>query len=261
MHNYISLMVLQQQQQQQSLLSQASWGRLCSYGFHIYLSCYFLHWFAKPTATLLLYPGLGPAMLRRLEKVFQSTQAELLIFIKNPKNSIHVEQQIKQGQQIRTHEKQIKLQLNGNDNHSYIPQSQKFPNIQDTIRCFIPSNKSIYPLEHFTFLLKMFSAILQQQGLGNKKLHELEGIALSFSSSQEKQPSKQHLFIDIFFFTKIRVIRSSVLSPDQVLSPPLGNKQISAPGNCYLHGQPNQHPFGQFILRRCVICASSVLVP
>ena len=174
---------------------------------------------------------------------------------------IHAKQQIKQGQQTRTHEKQIKLQLNGNDNHSYIPQSQKFPNIQDTIRCFIPSNKSIYPLEHFTFLLKMFSAILQQQGLGYKKLHELEGIALSFSSSQEKQPSKQHLFIDIFFFTKIRVIRSSVLSPDQLLSPPMGNKQTSAPGNCYLHGQPNQHPFGQFILRRCVICASSVLVP
>ena len=49
----------------------------CSYGFHIHLSGYFLHWFAKPTATLLLYLGLGPAMLRRLEKVFQSTQAVL----------------------------------------------------------------------------------------------------------------------------------------------------------------------------------------
>jgi len=35
----------------------------------------FLHWFAKPNTTLL-YPGLGPAMLRRLKKVFQSTQAE-----------------------------------------------------------------------------------------------------------------------------------------------------------------------------------------
>ena len=65
----------------------------------------FLHWFAKPTATLLLYPGLGPTMLRRLEKVFQSTQAELLIFIKNPKNSIHVEQQIKQaGGETKTDE-------------------------------------------------------------------------------------------------------------------------------------------------------------
>jgi hypothetical protein len=39
----------------------------------------FLRWFAKPNATLLLYPGLGPAMLRRLKKVFQSTQAEFSI--------------------------------------------------------------------------------------------------------------------------------------------------------------------------------------
>ena len=31
----------------------------------------------KLNATLLLYPGLGPAVLGRLKKVLQSTQAEL----------------------------------------------------------------------------------------------------------------------------------------------------------------------------------------
>ena len=37
----------------------------------------------KPNATLLLYPGLGPAMLRRLrrERVFQSTKAEFAVNI------------------------------------------------------------------------------------------------------------------------------------------------------------------------------------
>ena len=32
------------------------------------ISSYFLCWFVKPNATLLLYPGLGPAMLRRLRR-------------------------------------------------------------------------------------------------------------------------------------------------------------------------------------------------
>jgi len=34
---------------------------------------FFLCWFAKPNTILLLYRDLGPAMLRRLKKVFQST--------------------------------------------------------------------------------------------------------------------------------------------------------------------------------------------